>query len=30
MKNEIIQILKAENKKQLYRGEGAYVGFNQL
>ena len=30
MKNEIIEILPAANKKQLDRGEGVYLGFKQL
>ena len=30
MKNEIIQILTTENKKQLCRGEAAYLGFMEL
>ena len=30
MKNEIIQILKANNLKQLYGDEGADLGFKEL
>ena len=30
MKNEKLQILKVENSKQLYGGQGGYLGFYEL
>ena len=30
MANEKLKILKGENKKNLYRGQGAYLGFYEL